>query len=49
LMDASQRMQARVLHLEAMVVAESQNAAPPPNANDALTSQMARLNAAFGR
>ncbi|MGL4438145.1 MAG: DUF1465 family protein [Bosea sp. (in: a-proteobacteria)] len=49
LMDASQRMQARVLHLETMVVAESQPLTPPKQANDALTSQMDRLHAAFGR
>jgi regulator of CtrA degradation len=49
LMDASQRMQARVLHLEAMVIAESQPAPPPAQANDALTSQRDRLKAAFGQ
>lgn len=49
LMDASQRMQARVLHLEAMVIAESQPVAPAVQANDALASQMQRLQAAFGR
>lgn len=48
LMDASQRMQARVLHLETMVIAETQAALPPATANNALTSQMARLTAAFG-
>ncbi len=48
LMDASQRMQARVLHLETLVTAESQPIAQPAQTNDALTSQMDRLKAAFG-
>lgn len=49
LMDASQRMQARVLHLETMVIAANEPIAAQAQANDALTSQMDRLKAAFGR
>ena len=52
LMDASQRMQARVLHLETMVVAEGEidlvDDATTVAANNGVVSQMDRLRAAFG-
>lgn len=47
LMDASQRMQARVLHLEALVSKEAEGVMPM-QANEALSNQMDRLRAAFG-
>ncbi len=50
LMDASLRMQARVLHLEGLVAAEARPAAhePPPAANG-VAQHIDRLRSAFGR
>jgi regulator of CtrA degradation len=47
LMDASQRMQARVQHLENLVFAENEAAALAAPASNAVSSQIDRLKAAF--
>jgi regulator of CtrA degradation len=49
LMDASLRMQARVRHLENLVIAESDIAAFPPQGANDVVSQIDRLRAAFAR
>lgn len=47
LMDASQRMQARVMHLENMVIAENEASTSPAPVSNAVVSQLDRLKAAF--
>ena len=47
LMDASQRMQARVMHLENMVIAENEASTAPAPVSNAVSSQLDRLKAAF--
>jgi regulator of CtrA degradation len=47
LMDASQRMQARVMHLETMVIAENEASTAPAPVSNAVSSQLDRLKAAF--
>ncbi len=47
LMDASQRMQARVMHLENMVIAENETSTSPAPVSNAVFSQLDRLKAAF--
>ncbi len=47
LMDASQRMQARVMHLENMVIAENETSTSPEPVSNAVFSQLDRLKAAF--
>jgi hypothetical protein len=46
-MDASQRMQARVMHLENMVIAENEASTAPAPVSNAVSSQLDRLKAAF--
>ncbi len=48
LMDASQRMQARVLHLENLVMTENEQHDVPAPVSNGVVSQLDRLKAAFG-
>lgn len=48
LMDSSQRMQTRVLHLENLVITENEAAATPVAASNDVSLQLDRLKVAFG-